>query len=534
MRRKASNVGSAKTLLSRGVTAHKAGNLAVARQCYTQVLDADPKQPEAMHLLALIHKADGDRARFYDLTRCSLDLAPKYAAAWANLANAYREDHRLDEAAEAAARALSLDQGIAEAWNTLALVEHKKGHPLLAVQHLEKALALVPENVEFQSNYGAALHAADREAEAEQWYRAVLAKDPTRPRPCNNYGVLLKDRGETEPAIELYRHAIAREPGYSDAHWNLALALLSMGRYAEGWTEYEWRWTRSDSIERKPAHPFKELARGDAWRGKRLFVHSEQGLGDTLQFLRYLRPVCEHALVSFAPQALLLPLLSTLKWPNFQLVKLDAVPANCDYALPLMSVPYLFPEFAQVPHYPGPYLNAPQDRVAKTSPVFERDRLNVGLVWQGSKNKIDKGRSVPLKTLVPLTQVNGTRFYSLQRKDGVEQLSPPPEGISLRVFDEPYDADGAFLDTAGVIQNLDLVITTDTAMAHLAGAMGKDVWILLQHVPDWRWGNSGSRTPWYPNARLYRQESPGAWDELVLEVREHLRLRARDKLPHAA
>jgi hypothetical protein len=314
----------------------------------------------------------------------------------------------------------------------------------------------------------------------------------------------------------------------------LALALLATQQYEGAWKEYEWRWTRSDCNERKPAHPFKELSPSDGWQGKKLFVYAEQGLGDTLQFVRLLRPLCDLAQVYLAPQKALLPLLSNLDWPNFQLLSLDAVPADMDYAFALMSLPYLFPQFAQLPSYPGPYLRAREDRVQKTEPVFEAQLLNIGLVWQGSRNKIDKGRSMPLASLVPLTCVEGTRFYSLQRNEGTEQLKPPPEGIRMRVFDDPYDADGAFLDTVAVIHHLDLVITTDTAMAHLAGAMGKEVWIMLQHAPDWRWGLSAPTTPWYPTARLYRQTSPGDWAGVVARVQQDLEHRVAAKLRPAA
>jgi tetratricopeptide (TPR) repeat protein len=434
-----------------------------------------------------------------------------------------------EESLTAAVRAVELDPQQAEAWNTMGLVKHQLGEVAAAIDFFERALKLNEANMDFQSNYAAALHAADRLSEAEVWYRKVLAQDPSRPKTCNNYGVLIRELGDPQRSIELYHRAIERDPSYADAHWNLALALLATQQYESAWEEYEWRWTRSDCNERKPAHPFKELSPSDPWQGKKLFVYAEQGLGDTLQFVRMLRPLCDHAQVYLAPQKALLPLLSNLEWPNFHLLSLDAVPADMDYAFALMSLPYLFPQFAQLPSYHGPYLRAREDRVQKTAQVFEAQRLNVGLVWQGSRNKIDKGRSMPLASLVPLTRVEGTRFYSLQRNEGTEQLKPPPEGIRMRVFDDPYDADGAFLDTAAVIHHLDLVITTDTAMAHLVGAMGKEVWIMLQHVPDWRWGLSEPTTPWYPTARLYRQTRPGDWAGVVARVQQDLEHRVASK-----
>jgi tetratricopeptide (TPR) repeat protein len=509
---------------------HKKGDIETARAIYEKILINNPNHAPSLHLLGVVFKSEGNRERFYEMTRQALALEPKYAAAWSNLANALKEDKKLDEARHAAQKAVSADARMAEAWNVLGLIEHQLGDMKCAIKSFAMALEIDSENVEYQSNYAAALHTNDEDDEAYQWYLKAIETDPSHHRVCNNLGVLLKDRRQPENSILLYRRALERFPSYADAHWNLSLALLMIEKYEDGWKEYEWRWQRSDCVEKRPDHPFKELTPDDEWKDKKLFIYAEQGMGDTLQFIRYLEPLSAEASVYFAPQKLLMPLLNEQEWKSVNLVDFSAVPADIEYALPLMSIPYIFPKIAKIPSYKDRYIYPNKQRQTTIRPILENDRLNIGLCWQGSRNKIDKGRSIPLKQLVPITQIEGVRAYSLQRKDGTEQLDPPPNGIQLRVFDENLDKDGAFVDTAAIIENLDLVITTDTAMAHLAGGMGKEVWVMLQYVPDWRWGIDGDTTPWYPQARLYRQCAAGDWADVIRRICLDLRSRSQIKL----
>lgn len=511
------------TEFDKGVKAHRHGKLKEAEVQYKSILDRWPNHAPSLHHLALIEKANGNRERFYALTKRAIQINPSYALAYSNLANTLREDGRLDEALAAINRALDIEPRLPEALNVKGLIQHQRERIEEAIKLYECALLHQPQNVEFISNYAAALHSAERRQEAEENYLKVLEVQPMHPRVCNNYGVLLKDRKETENSRLLYHRAIAKDPGYSDAHWNLSLIQLMNGEYELGWKEYEWRWSRSDSKEKRPNHPFREMKRGENWKGKRLFVYAEQGMGDTIQFYRYIKEISKYAAVYFAPHKRLIPILSQNIEENIKIVDLQAVPSDAELALPLMSIPYLMPEYTEPMVTSGPYLYAEEKRVNGARSIFESDRINIGLCWQGSRNKIDHGRSIELRKLVALTELESTRFYSLQRVDGIEQLAPPPDGIRMRVFDEKFDADGAFLDTASIIHHLDLVITTDTAMAHLAGAMGKETWVLLQYVPDWRWRLNDTTTPWYPNTRLYRQTSPGDWEKVVERVRQDLK-----------
>jgi tetratricopeptide (TPR) repeat protein len=517
-------------LFSAAVAFHKSGHTEDAEKLYNRVIAADKNHTNALHNLAIIKKKQGKREEFYKLINFVLGLQPEYAVAWCNLANTLREDGRHQEAYVAAQRSIDIDSSNAEAWNILGLIDHHQKKYKQAVENLSRAIELEPERTEYKANYAAALHTYEHIEKAEELYKEVLNADIVNYRALNNYGVLLKDKGQTTDALALYERSLSIEPSYSDAHWNKAIALLSLGRYKEGWPEYEYRWIRSDNTEKKPQHPFKELTPGATWKGTNLFVYGEQGMGDTLQMMRYLPIIGMEAKIFLAPHKPINPLLSEQEESNITIVDFSAVPANIDFALPLMSVPYLFPDQIDAPSYEGPYIKAKPSRIAKFANVFEHDRLNVGICWQGSRNKIDKGRSIPLSTLTGITRIKGARIYSLQRKDGLEQLNPPPAGIQLRVFDEHFDEEGAFLDTAAVIHHLDLVITTDTAMAHLSGAMGKEVWIMLQFVPDWRWGLAGATTPWYPTARLYRQTSPGDWAGVVARVQQDLELRVAKKL----
>jgi tetratricopeptide (TPR) repeat protein len=388
------------------------------------------------------------------------------------------------------------------------------GKPDRAVPLLQQALAREPEQAELHYNLGNAHLAQDDLTNAAAAYETALGLDPAHEGAGLNLGVAFKELGELELATVRLRRTVEIAPDNADAHWNLALALLAQGRFEEGWAEYEWR-------RRIPGFATRDFD-APAWdgsplEGRTLLIHAEQGLGDTIQFARYLSGLSSLGgrILFLCPDRLAPLIASAFVGPEIEVVA--APPRRFDLHAPLMSLPHLLgrpdPTAAE-----GPYLSAMPERVARWRPMLDAG-FRVGLCWQGNRiYRADARRSIPLRHFAPLAALNGVNLVSLQVGDGQEQIAEQPWGPQLITFPEEFDRDGAFLDSAAAIAALDLVVTSDTAVAHLSGAMGAETWLLLPHVPDWRWGTAGETTPWYPTMRLYRQDRPGDWDGVFRRV----------------
>jgi hypothetical protein len=317
-------------------------------------------------------------------------------------------------------------------------------------------------------------------------------------------------------AIASFERAIAIEPDFADAHFNKSLALLAIGDYPRGQAEYEWRWKRSGTEHLR--HNFgRPLWRGDdAPQGKTILLHAEQGLGDTIQFARYARLLGRAgAAVILETHSELKPLLARLEGVRSVIARGETRPAY-DFHCPLGSLPLAFKtELSSVPTE-IPYVSADAERVKRWSPRLEAlGGPRVALVWAGNAaHANDLHRSVPLALLRPLWAGDVARFVSLQRDlragDGEILAAAPVLALGSELAD--------FDDTAAVLAGCDLVITVDTSVAHLAGATGRPVWLLLPFSSDWRWTAESDRSPWYPSARLYRQPQPGDWESVVARV----------------
>ncbi len=411
--------------------------------------------------------------------------------------------------------------GSPEALSNLGAAYKAAGMAEQAVEHFRRAATARPGDVELLYNLGNGLIAAGRLEEAERLLRDVVAADPAHVRARTNLGVALNDQGRLDEAIETCRDVIALAPENADAHWNLSLALVMAGRYEEGWREYEWR-------RRIPDFAIRPIEGrgwdGSAYAGKTLLVHAEQGLGDSIQFARYLPEAARRGgSLVFVCQQPLKPLLGAARDGFDVRGDKESLP-SFDVQAPLMSLPHLLG--IAMPLWPehGPYLHAQSERMDLWAERLHRESaMNVGICWQGRPDyKADKRRSVPLSALAPLADLDGVRLIGLQKGHGAEQLEEQAWRDRVLETGPEIDADGAFMDTAAIIAALDLVITSDTAMAHLAGALGARVWMLLAHVPDWRWGIDGTTTPWYPTMRLFRQKRPGDWVGVIAEVIEQL------------
>lgn len=385
-----------------------------------------------------------------------------------------------------------------------------------------RAVSLGPQDAQVHYNLGNLLRDVDRLDEAEEPYRRAIALDPGHVQAMTNLAQTLADLGRAEEALELCRAAIERRPDYALAHWNKALVDMRLGNFAEGWREHEWRW-RYDGFPTPSRNLTRPLWLGEVpIAGKTIAVVWEQGLGDTIQFCRYLPLLVERgAKVLFAPQPVLRGLMAGLAG-NTELVDLeDLVGGRRQYDcwVPLLSLPLAFKTDAGNIPATAPYLRAEPDRVARWRARLGDDGFKIGICWQGRPGKDDRGRSFPLSAFAGVARMPGVRLISLHKGAGERQLADLPACMQVETLGDDFDAGPeAFLDTAAVMQCLDLVITSDTAVAHLAGALGVRAWVMLKSVPDWRWQVDRANSSWYPTVRLFRQKLRGAWAPVFSEI----------------
>lgn len=500
------NRGNALQALGRAQEALASHDKAVA----LRPSDADAIYGQGNALQALAQVAEAI-AR-YDAV---LALKDDHAEAWSSRGNALRRLGRLDEALTSHDRAIALKPASADAHHNRAAALVAAGRLDEALQSYDRALALKPDHAAALSGRGTALRDLGQLDAALASYDRALELAPGDADTWSNRGILLQGLLRLEESIASYDRAIALNPEHIGAQWNRANALLLSGDFERGWPAYEWRWR-----SRPPGA-------ADRWfgdqpvKGRHIFLRAEQGLGDTIQFARY-APLLQAngAKVTLAVQPPLRRLLATLA-PGFEVVA--GREGGIDLGCPLLSLPLVFGTTLDTIPAPPRYLAAEEDLVAAWRARLPSDsKQRIGLAWSGNPNhRNDRNRSLPLAALEPLLDIDA-HFVSLQ-KDVPERDAATIERLKLiRVSDDLRD----FTDTAALIEALDLVITVDTSVAHLAGALGKPVWILLPFSPDWRWLTGRDDSPWYPSARLFRQAAPGEWTDVVRRVGEALRGRA--------
>jgi len=439
---------------------------------------------------------------------------------------------RLEEAA-ALYRALSGNGGpcAVEARTNLGAISAAEGRHEEALAQYRAALAQRSDDPCALNNMGNSLMALGRFAEAAGCFRAALARAPENIETGIALGACLQREGDAPGAIACFREALERAPDNAEAHWNLSLALLLSGEFAEGWREYQWRWRR-DSFTSPPRGFRAPQWDGSPLAGRRVLVHGEQGLGDTIQFLRYLPMVAAAGgtVLAETQSPSLIPLVARIPGVAAAFVMGDELP-DFDLQVPLLSLPLLFGTTLENLPAQVPYLSAPPDRVAGwRARVAGSDGFRVGLVWRG-KPVPDPFRSCTLEELAPLGGVPGVVCYSLQLGPGADPAPASPAGPELVDLTGEI---GDFGDTAALVANLDLVISVDTSVAHLAGALGKPVWLMLPKAGDWRWLLDREDSPWYPGLRIFRQQRQGQWGEVVDRVARELRRAAGEFLQGAA
>jgi len=466
-------------------------------------------------------KRYGDALEGYER---ALRLRPDFADAHFNRANVLQAIGRLDDAVASYGRALELKPDLVDAYFNCGNVLQKLKRHAEAVVSYEHAIALRPHYAEAYSNRGNALRVLGRPDASLQSCETAIAQNPSLAEAHNNRGFALQQLNRIDDALQSYDQALALRPGHADACWNKSICLLLAGRFAEGWPLYESRKCSSEPLGIGD-YPHPAWTGGEPLDGKTLLIHAEQGLGDTIQFCRYVKLVqARGARVIFAVQPVLTRLLGDFA-PGIEVVPLEADIPQFDYHTPLLSLPLAFgTDETNIPAGVL-YLRAERDRVRTWRERLGCNGFKVGICWQGNRRgEVDVGRSFPVRCFEGLARVPDVRLISLQKYFGSEQISDLPAGMRVESLGADFDAGpDAFIDTAAVMESLDLIITSDTAIAHLAGALGRPVWVALQHVPDWRWLLCRTDSPWYPTMRLFRQERRGDWARVFKDMEAALR-----------
>ena len=449
------------------------------------------------------------------------------AAALLERARLARQEGRLEQAEEACRQAVALDPRNAEARWKLGAIQRERGNTEQAKETLREALAVAPDNLEILLNLGTTLCALGRPSEALEFIERATTLAPGAPIAHANAGFALAQCGREEEAVDAYARAVELRPDYAEARWNMAQLLLGLGRFEEGWPLFESRWQLSKYARQRPAVAAPQWA-GEDLRGKRLFVHSEQGFGDTMQFLRYVELASERgAEVILHVRRELRDIAAGVRGVA-RLGTLGEPVPECDYVCPVMSLAGAFGTTLETIPRNIPYFEAsPSAMQAWRQRLDEDATVNVGLVWaSGISSGLGKGfvesavaRSLPLAALAALGSVRGASFYSLQKGPPAAEADAPPAGMQFRNWSSELRD---FSDTAALIRALDLVITVDTSIAHLAGGLGAPVWVLVNVPTSWRWLRGRDDSPWYPSMRLFRQTVPGDWRSPVESARAAL------------
>lgn len=494
---------------------------------YRQALALKPHYPEALNNLGVALQKQGNLAEAILCFRQALAINPNYAKAHYNLGNGLQLTGKTGESLACYAQALALKPDYAEAFVDQGHALQALARSVEAIESYQKALTLQPKNAIAHNNLGTALRSANRVDEALDHYITAMVLKPELAEPPYNYGHALHALNRPEEALPWYEKAIALKPDYVDAHWNRALAQLALGDFGAGWQGYEWRW-RNPALGITPRDFTQPLWLGaEDLAGRTILLHAEQGLGDTLQFARYVPLVAQRgARVILEVQPALVPLLSDLPGAALCCAKGETLPPF-DCHCPLMSLPLACGTTLDTIPSQLSYLAVPPERSDCWRPRLEAlGAPRIGLVWAGNPvHRNNRNRSIPLDTMRPLLEQAGASLLALQK-----QISPN-EAALLRTLNIPDVSHQLtdFADTAAIVEALDLVITVDTSVAHLAGALGKPVWILLPFAADWRWLRDRRDSPWYPSAHLFRQPKPDDWDSVIQNVLHTLRPTANSK-----
>ncbi len=545
------------TDLQKAINLHQAGNLSEAKVIYQGIQQVDLNNLDAIHLLGLIEYQSGNSEEAITLFNRAMGINPNLPDIQNNLGLAFMSQEELLKAINHFKEALRMDPGFVKAYFNLGNVFKKQKNFHEAVECYNKALSLAPDFIEVCNNLGNVFKELGNFEEALKQYRKVISLRPDFAEAYNNIGAVLDEQDKLPDAFQHYKKAVQLDPGYSDAYYNLGnlmflkeckineaiehyqealriqpdfseahfhkgLALLLNGNFEEGWPEYIWRFGKNIENNTTYNNFTKPLWDGSSLAGKRIVISSEQGAGDCIQFIRYL-PLLKNlgAYIIFECYGNLLNLFD-----GFEAIDLlvegpfsEKTDIQYDFFVPLLCLPSIIGTNIDTIVNRTPYIESNPELAKEWGNKINTDSIRIGLVWEGTPtHNNDRNRSFDLSVFGPLTSISGVSLFSLQKEVTGKQSALLNEMNITALGDDLKD----FSETAAAIENLDLLISVDTAVVHLAGAMEKPVWTLLPFVPDWRWLLNRDDSPWYPTMRLFRQTSPGDWESVINRISNEL------------
>ncbi len=516
-----------------GNKAFKAGNMEDAIYNFQEASLCNPRSPQPYFNLALCLEDQDDKQGAIEAYRKAVEMKPEYSKAHHQLGNLLQATEKVDEAITHYRAAIKHNPKLTDLALQTArlLVDHEKFSD--SIEYYERALTAKADDIVVRFEYANSLNTTNHTQQALEQYLQLLKKRPNDSSILYNTAYTLKKLGRIDEAMPYYDATLKRRPDHAEAHFSLGLAHMITGDWEKGWPEYEWRWQRGTQLS--PRDLKQPRWDGTPLNGKKILLHAEQGLGDTFQFVRYAKIIKEQygGHVIFGVQS---PLhvfaIRCLPYVDKVIPLSHIFTEECDVQAPLLSIPLILKTTKETAPTPIPYIEPEAALVELWGRRLQADRnFKVGICWQGNSKysspflrSVVAAKSIPLKKFKPILDVPGVSFYSLQKQTGEDQLKELAD-LNIKTFDAEFDdKHGRFMDTAAVIKHLDLVITIDTSISHLTGALGKPVWVMIPQPPDWRWMLKGTDTPWYPNnMRLFRQPTQGDWDSVLYTIAQELR-----------
>lgn len=511
-----------------GITFTKQGKFDEAINAYRKTVSLNPNHIDAYNNMSNIYLQHGKLNEAIEGLKKALSIRPTFAEAHNNLGLIYLRQEKIKQALEAFQKTISLNPKHAAAHNNMGCILRDTGKFNEAEEIFKKSVSLKPNYAQAYNNLGICYQFQDKLDEAIETYNTCILLKPDYAYALNNLAGCYKNKGNFEEALNTYEKALLKKPDYPEAYYNSSFIYNLKGDLRKGLELYEWRLKKKNPKARLPRNHL--IWDGiESIKGKKFFVYEEQGLGDVIQFCRYLLLLKQKgAEVTFKVQRKMHALLQTMD-SNIILVENDPDDKEIDFEAPLMSLMYLFNTNLKTIPSSKSYLFANQDKVISWWKSLNKTAFKIGICWQGNTLQSEVGRSFPLSLFEDISKLQNVELISLHKGEGEKQIKDIK--FDLTTFNHDFDdGESSFIDTASVMVNCDLIISCDTSIAHLAGALGCPIWVALKKIPEWRWMLDRTDSPWYPNMRLYRQKELGEWKPVFETMKKDLAKLIKQKI----